>query len=126
MSLKAPDKFPAQAYKFAALKDMGESMQVNKAAFKNLFYLARRFDFKVALLLVPELKNQAEIDEWIQKDCPREYGFGTINLLSAFKARLINLEDLRIVPQGLCHFNTTGHEITAEIIKTWINKELVF
>ena len=122
LSMDDPDRFPVQAYKFA-YTDMEESMRLNKAVFEKLHELSRKRNFKVFLLLVPELKNDSRIDEWIKNDCPDKYGFSTIDLQEAFKARGVDLESLRIVPNGTCHLNEKGHRITAEIIKERLERD---
>ncbi len=115
-----PEKFPSQAYRFAAYKDMADSMRVNKGAFEKFHELSVKFNFPVFLLLVPELKKESQIDVWIKSDCPQKYGFFTIDLQKSLKSRGVNLEELRIVPSGICHLNKKGHRITAQIIKRHI------
>ncbi len=124
LSMDDPDRYPAQAYRFAAYADMKESMRLNKAVFEKLHELSRERNFKVLLLLVPELKNGSRIDEWIKNDCPDKYGFSTIDLQEAFKARGVDIEGLRIVPEGTCHLNDKGHRITAGIIKERLETEI--
>ncbi|MCG2710758.1 MAG: hypothetical protein L6416_00225 [Candidatus Omnitrophica bacterium] len=122
LSMDDPKRFPSQAYRFAAYADMGESMRVNKAVFESLYELSEKCKFKIFLLLVPELKNESRIDGWIKNDCPHKYGFSSIDLQKAFKAKGVHLEDLRIVPDGTCHLNDLGHRITAGIIKERLDK----
>ncbi len=123
LSVDNPERFPAQGYRFAAYTDLDESMRVNKAVFEKFFELSKKHGFRLYLLLVPELKNESRIDDWIRKDCPDKYGFAVIDLLKAFKARGIDLESLRIVPEGTCHFNDKGHRLTAGIIKERLEKD---
>ena len=123
MSMDDPERFPAQAYRFAAYEDMEESMRVNKAVFEKLHKLSEKRKFKVFLLLVPELKNESRINEWIKNDCPDKYGFSSIDLQEAFKARGVDLEGLRIVPDGTCHLNDKGHRIAAGIIKEYLDRD---
>ena len=116
LSENNPERFPAQAYKFAACVNMSESMKLNKAVFEKFQFLSTKSNFKLYLLLVPELKNESRIDEWIKNDCPKIYGFPSIDLQKEFKARNVDFESLRIAPDGICHLNNKGHEIVAEII----------
>jgi len=75
-------------------------------------------------LLVPELKNESRVDEWIKTDCPHMYGFPSIDLKKAFKNRGVDLEGLRVVPDGTCHLNDKGHRITAGIIQERLKRDL--
>ncbi|MFH1094051.1 MAG: hypothetical protein V1739_07890 [Candidatus Omnitrophota bacterium] len=117
LSMDDPARFPVQAYRFAAYADMEKSMRVNKEVFEKLYQLSIKHKFKVFLLLVPELKNESRIDDWIKNECPEKYGFSSLDLQEAFKASGVDLEDLRVVPEGTCHLNEKGHRITAGIIK---------
>lgn len=126
LSLSDPDRFPAQAYKFAAYKNMEESMKVNKEVFEKFHELSVKFNFQISLLLVPELKDDSGIDQWIKNDCPKKYGFSSIDLKKAFNTRGVNLESLRIIPEGTCHLNDKGHRITAQIIKKRLEKDIQY
>ena len=115
-----PERFPPQAYKFAATLNLDESMAINKSAFGELANLSKKYRFDTVLLIVPELKNVIQVDKWISDECPGKHGFFSIDLFNSLKNRFIDLKTLRVVPNGLCHFNKKGHRITAEIIKQWI------
>lgn len=123
LSNEHPEQFPPQAYRFAANKDIKDSMRVNKGVFDGFYRLSLKYNFQPCLLLVPELKDESRIDEWIKNDCPGEYGFYTIDLKEAFKANGVQLKQLRIVPEGTCHLNDKGHEITAQIIKRRLERD---
>lgn len=122
LSIKNPDKYPPQAYKFAAYEELEDSMQVNKAAFEKFHELSLKSNFQFFLLMVPELKADSRMDAWIKNSCLQKYGFASIDLKQEFEARNIDLKDLRIVPEGICHLNENGHRITAQIIKTALER----
>jgi len=125
LSLRRPDLYPAQAYKYAAYDKLDDSMRANKKIFKEFSSLSKKYNFDFVLLLVPELSNIDKMDPWIKYSCPELYDFKTIDLYNEFKKPNIDFEDLRVVPTGLCHFNKLGHKITAQIINNWLNKEIL-
>jgi lysophospholipase L1-like esterase len=120
LSLKNPDRYIPQGYRYAGYNNLAESMKENKQVFQDFKKLAERKNFQFVLMLVPELKNSDDMDIWIKQAGPKEFNFKTLDLFEQFKAQGVDLTALRITPQGTCHFNPAGHQITAEILFTWL------
>ncbi|MBU1087656.1 MAG: hypothetical protein KKD05_09120 [Candidatus Omnitrophica bacterium] len=120
MSFKNPDKYIPQAYRYAGFNNLSESMRANKKIFHDFKKLAVEHNFKFMLMLVPELKNSDDLDPWIKQLGAKELDFKTLDLFSRFKLGGIDLTELRIIPQGNCHFNLIGHQLTADILYSWL------
>ncbi|MDD5746650.1 MAG: hypothetical protein PHO30_05235 [Candidatus Omnitrophica bacterium] len=114
-----PERFPPGAYRFAAF-GMNDAMAVNKRVFEKISRLSARYGFDVVLLLVPELSNDDSMDPWIRDECPQLFGFGMIDLFSVLRNRGVDLAGLRIIPEGRCHFNRSGHVLTAQVLFDWV------
>ncbi|MBI4845219.1 MAG: hypothetical protein HY810_01900 [Candidatus Omnitrophica bacterium] len=124
LSILFPERFVAQGYCFPGIGELDSSMRLNKFVFNKFFELSRKDNFRFVLLLVPELKNEDTLDPWIRTECIELFGFEAINLYSEFKNSQLDLNELRITPQGFCHFNEKGHEFTAEIIYEWLRENI--
>ncbi len=124
MSIRNPDKYLPQAYKYAGFNDLSESIKENKQIFKQFEVLARKEKFQFILMLVPDLKNTDNLDPWIRQTGTNGLNFKILDLFKQFKSRGIDLTELRITPQGICHFNLIGHELTADILKHWLSKNV--
>ncbi|MFH1062615.1 MAG: SGNH/GDSL hydrolase family protein [Candidatus Omnitrophota bacterium] len=121
LSLKNPDKYIPQGYRYAALGDLSESMKENKKVFQDFKSLSEAENFQFVLMLVPELKNTDSMDGWIRKSGPEKFNFKTLDLFDQFMFMGVDLVSLRIIPQGICHFNQIGHQLNSEILYSWLS-----
>lgn len=124
LSLKYPDQYIAQGYRYAGYNDLSESMRENKRIFQDFKRLAEVEKFQFMLMLVPDLDNTDSMDIWIRQAGPKEFNFKTLDLFDQFRFRGVDLTTLRITPQGLCHFNLIGHQLTAEILDVWLRANI--
>ncbi|MBU1042959.1 MAG: hypothetical protein KJ915_00990 [Candidatus Omnitrophica bacterium] len=124
ISLRNPGKYIPQAYKYAGCNNLAESMRINKQIFQEFKRLSEQENFEFGLMLVPELKNKDDMDLWIKQAGDKEFNFKTLDLFYQFKLRGIDLTDLKIIPQGGCHFNLVGHKLVADILYSWLRDDL--
>jgi hypothetical protein len=116
LSIRNPEKYFPQAYRYAGFNNIEESITQNKKVFEKFMRLSKSLDFEFLVLLVPELTNNDNLDPWIKNDAPEKLGFNTVNLFDQFKFLGIDLADLRVIPSGICHFNQKGHQLAAQVL----------
>ncbi|MFH2137266.1 MAG: hypothetical protein ABII88_01990 [Candidatus Omnitrophota bacterium] len=120
LSLRSPEKYFPKAYQFAGYKELTDSVRANQAVFKDFAQLSKENGFELVILLFPRLANNDGMDSWIKDDCSKKYSFKCINLFELFKEKGVDLTTLRIIPEGDCHPNKSGHYLTARLIYDWL------
>lgn len=124
LSLRYPDKYIAQGYRYAGYNTLSESMRENKKIFQDFKSLAEVEKFQFILMLVPDLRNTDSLDMWIRHVGNSELNFKILDLFEQFRLRGVDLTTLRIIPQGICHFNLIGHRLIAEILDSWLKANI--